>query len=43
MTNKNGMSILSMRMDVALEADRQPIVYLIKRTLDVEVKAKSSY
>ncbi len=39
MVNKNGMSILSMRMDVALEADRQPIVYLIKRSLDVEVKA----
>jgi len=38
MANKNGMSILSMRMDVALEADRQPIVYLIKRNLDVEVK-----
>ncbi len=38
MANKNGMSILSMRMDVALEADRQPIVYLIKRNLDIEVK-----
>jgi len=41
MASKNGMSILSMRMDVALEADRQPIVYLIKRNLDVEVKAKT--
>jgi len=37
MASKNGMSILSIRMDVALEADRQPVVYLIKRSLDVEV------
>jgi len=40
MATKNGMSILSMRMDVALEADRQPIVYLIQRNLDVEVNTK---
>jgi len=41
MANKNGMSILSMRMDVALEANRQPIVYLIKRSLDLELKTKA--
>ncbi len=41
MANKNNMSILSMRMDVALEIDRQPIVYLIKRNLDIEVKAEA--
>ncbi len=39
MVSKNGMSIVSMRMDAALEVDRQPIVYLIKRNLDMEVKA----
>jgi len=38
MVNKNGMSIIGMRMDVALEVDRQLVVYLIKRNLDVEVK-----
>jgi len=39
MANKNGLSILSMRMDAALEVDKQPIVYLIKRSLDLQVEA----
>jgi len=43
MVAKNGMSILGMRMDVALEVDRQPIVYLIKRNLDVQAKAWSGW
>jgi len=39
MANKNGMSIISMRMDAALEADSRPIVYLIQRNIDMQVKA----
>lgn len=39
MASKNGMSVLSMRMDASLETDTRPIVYLIKRSIDLEVDA----
>ncbi len=38
MVRINGMSIISMRMDAALEVDKQPIVFLIKRNEDLQIK-----
>jgi len=38
MADKNGMSIISMRMDAALEVDVRSIVYLIKRNMDLVVQ-----
>ena len=35
MAKKNGLIIISMRMDAILDLDRRPIVYLLKRKIDL--------